>query len=257
MKQTLVNVQKAFPRATIIFTNYYQIVSARSSVFGVASGGQPAGSKDASSTRALGRLARKQQKIEQLGRSPGPPTGSNNKTVIGQWPENSTAFLNTSQACFQWAIAAAGRNSQEHGDPEHPCPPLSAPLPTPSPEAVKQGDRTYLATVENRPEFAYGAKRNHLWSLPVRILFWVIHGDDMYRERERWCNTHYRGDLKQREICKFSPTAHPNREGAKAYACSIVLDASLNCHPNRPGILDNAWAGVAGDRGSGIDAPKQ
>jgi hypothetical protein len=242
MQQALVQVQDTFPRATIILLNYYQIVSARSSIFKAVTGGQPSVVEAGSSERSLKKLAEKENEIQAMSQHTAVKTDKT--AAIQDWPGNSTAFLNTSQACFEWAIAAASPNSKEHWDPANPCPRPLETLPPPSPDAVRRGYRTYLAAVENRPEYAYGAKDKHLWSLPVRILFWVVHRDDMYRDRERICNTHYPGPdgTKVREICKFNPAAHPNRKGAKAYACSIILDPALPCAPNQAGILDRAWA---------------
>lgn len=242
MRETLVDVQNAFPRATIIVMNYYQIVSAKSSVLKAAPGGQSVGSAGGSSEKALEQLAKRELDFEQMRHATLQTEARDKRAVVQHWSENSIAFLRSSQSCFEWAIAAASNSSQEPGNPEDPCPPPSDPLPQPNPDIVRQGKRTYLATVENRPEYAYGGNRKHLWSLPVRFLFWVIHRDDMYGEREHVCNSHYRNSWLDRDICKVNPVAHPNREGARAFACSIVLDPTSRCEPQQPGILDKAWA---------------
>jgi len=241
MLETLTRVRAAFPLATLILLNYYQIVSQDSSVSRVKGAGTPPPGlpRDGSSQRSLQKLAREQQKLETM--KGNHPSVTQEATVIQSWPENSVAFLNTTQTCFRWAIAAASGSSTTAGPP---CSPDPSPLPEPSPEALRQGSRIFPATVLNRPAYAYGAKQTHVWSLPVHFLFWTLHADDLYRERRRLCRSHYEG-LDQAlalEICTVNPVAHPNREGSKAYACSIVFDPSLHCELNEPGILDRAWA---------------
>jgi hypothetical protein len=244
MAKTLFKVKAAFPKATIIVLNYYQIVSSDSSVFRALSEAPPPGMRDdGSQEQELRRMAKEQLKIEKmLGMKP--QAEKINRSEMRHWPDNSIAFLNTSQGCFEWAIASPSETLDPSSAPDPACPP-HGPLPAPSPDAVRRDERVYLATVPNRPDFAYGAPHKHIWSLPIQILFFfTIHADDMYRVRKRMCWSHYKGldQAAAREVCTINPIAHPNREGAKAYACSIVLGAHLKCDPNQPGILDLAWA---------------
>jgi hypothetical protein len=244
MRATIGKVKAAFPRATIIVINYYQIVSEESSIFRVANEPATHVSKVGSSEKELKRVIKEANKIQRLRTEPA-------DTRVGQedvrrWPDNSKAFLKNSQACFEWAIAARPsdvlRNAGTEDDPACPLPP--APAPSPTPDAIKSGSTVYLATVLNLPQFAYGAKEKHIWSLPVQFLFWTIHADDMYRARKGLCKTHYRGQgqAETREVCRINPIAHPNKLGADAYACSIVLSPDLKCDPNQRGLLDLLWA---------------
>jgi hypothetical protein len=247
MKETLIKVKTAFPKAVIILINYYQIVSYDSSIWRVASTTAPPADipRDGSSEKDLERLAKERLRIEKM-KGNQPTSQEIDKSAIQSWPENATTFLTTSEACFRWAIAAAPTDVPANAgtDAGPACSPPRNPLPTPSPDAVSRGSRVYLATLLNRPAYAYGGKMKHLWSLPIQILFWTIHADDMYRVRKGLCKSHYRGhdEAGAQEECRINPIAHPNEDGAKAYSCSIVLDPALKCDPNQPGILDQAWA---------------
>jgi hypothetical protein len=243
MKDTLQKVKTLFPQATVIVMNYFRIVSPESNIFRApinASGGAP--QKNGSSTKELERLAEEQLKIEKMKGAQGRSLAVE-KADVQRWPDNSTAFLENTERCFRWAIMAAPSDVLSNaGTAQDPaCPAPSSPLPTPSPFAVSNGLRVYLATVLDRPEFSYGGKKKNLWSLPIQFLFWTIHADDMYRTRKGICKTHY-GPGAERRVCEINPIAHPNEEGAKAYACSIVLNGKLKCDPNQAGILDLAWS---------------
>jgi hypothetical protein len=244
MRDALTKVRTSFPLATIIVVNYYQIVSPDSSVFRAVATGAPAGAPQnkGSSKKELERLANEQLKIEKM-KGIAPESQNTDTLVLQSWSENSTAFLQNSEGCFKWAITAAPSDTLTNaGTDEDPvCAAPISPIPTPSPDVIAKGSRVYLATVLNLPEFAYGAKDKRLWSLPIHFLFWTIHGDDMYRIRRKLCKSHYEPG-GTREVCEVNPIAHPNEDGAKAYACSIIFDSSLKCNPNQPGILDQAWA---------------
>jgi hypothetical protein len=81
--------------------------------------------------------------------------------------------------------------------------------------------RFFLAAVDNKPEFGYGAPKTHEWRLPVHFLFWTIHPDGMYEERARLCKKHYGNDPVAEEECRVNAMAHPNVPGAEAYADKI------------------------------------
>jgi len=227
MKVALNHVKKSFPHATIVVLNYWLVVSSKSS---------PVGVKNA---------VKQQMKLEKTegGRELTPESVESRKQ---KWWDNSERFLNTSQACFIWAIACANGSIQgalcelpeATDDPTHPqeCP--SAPA------APTGSARVFLATVpgDDRPEYAYGGKEKHIWSVPFHFLFWSRE-DEMYGPRVKLCKQFaLPGDTD----CKVNPTAHPNVKGASFYAFG-----SLNPPvPGGPkptsssimGILESAWS---------------
>jgi hypothetical protein len=88
---------------------------------------------------------------------------------------------------------------------------------------VTQEKRVFLATVPDKPEFAYGAgKDKRLWSVPLVPRRY----DQEYVPRHALCMSHY--PFGKRFICTVNPTAHPNVAGAKAFTDSIdkILDVA-------------------------------
>jgi len=219
MRTLLKNTQDDYPRATIIVSNYWLIISDKSSPAGVTMKKRIA--RSTSSDPALNKefddLISAQLKAEH-------ETGKNfveaelqsdPAAIFRKWSDNSRAFLDTSQDCLVWAVGLA--NAQTTPDL---CPHA---LPS-GPQLASQNWRVFLATVPDKPEFAYGAgKEKRLWSVPLVPRRY----DQEYVPRHALCMTHY--PLGKRFICRVNPTAHPNVAGAKAYTDSINT------------ILDVAW----------------
>lgn len=205
MKTALKHVMNDFPKATIVLLNYWLVVSQES---------KPV---EAENTTEID-LARACQL-----RDP-----EETRTKGQKWWSNSECFLGTSQKCFTWAIACANGTIQgpqcvlpdATNDPTDPqeCPP--GPFPPP------KSPRVFLAVVPDNPEYAYGASDTHLWRAPIHFLFWTWHKDEMYNTRAELCDLFA---LPSDSGCKVNVTAHPNPNGAKFYASSIM------------GILESAW----------------
>jgi hypothetical protein len=230
--QTLLQSTKSdFPKATIIVSNYWRIISDRSSPIGLAVAKSPGGATSAERVMRLDfrNLINTQYKAEQ-------GTGqrfleteelSDPKAIFQKWSVNSKAFLDTSQRCFEWAVSVVdGKAPMSNGYSatanDDPCS-TGAPV---KPQLVTSELRVFLATVPDDPHFAYGAgPRKRLWSVPIG----PFRHDQMFGRRSALCKTHYQKDWVGRLICRVNPTAHPNVPGAKAFHQSIV------------GILDVAW----------------
>jgi hypothetical protein len=232
MRKLLEAVKLAYPEAIIIVVNYYQVVTKDS----IARFEQPlhgagkTGAKSGTPRRAAETLQREQQKLHALfgDKQEALLTESaKSPDILHSWQANSIEFLNTSQGCFQWAVAAAdGQNVDDlnstSADPS--CPPGVNDMP-PNAQPATQTVRVFLAKVDNEPDFGYGALTTHEWLLPS-----PIHPDDMYRIRVPICKAHYRGNQGALESCKVNAIAHPNVKGAEAYHQSILS------------ILQKAWA---------------
>jgi hypothetical protein len=236
MRDAVTKVKSNFSSATVIVLDYYRVVSPASSpvrkVNGTGSNG--------SSPSELDRVLKEELKLEQSAAG-APATRSLGAPRPQAWPENSAAFFMTSENCFKWAIAGRVPLSNAGSDQDPVCP-VTTSMPVQTPDSVKNGDRVFLATVPDKDEYAYGAPKKHLWSLPIRYWFFGFHvarSDDMYKIRWPLCQNHYQDD-KDRLVCSVNPIAHPNVQGAKAYACSIIHDPKLPCE-NASGILDQAW----------------
>jgi len=148
-----------------------------------------------------------------------------------RWEKNSTAFLSAVTSCFDWTAAVQnGLRDPSTGQlvaaPSQPCEIAG----TTNPRLVSKvgaDSRVYVATVENKPEFAYGAPKSHLWLMPGLFL----HHDDMYEIRKGICYATFDKDPNKKSVCRAelrNPIAHPNVLGAIAYADKIVelLDAA-------------------------------
>jgi hypothetical protein len=233
MLDLLNNAKADFPKATIIVSNYWRIISDKSSPFGVAIARSEAQStpSDRAAKLEFLSLLEVQRKAERL-------TGQNfigtdvladPRVTFQKWSANSAVFLETSQTCFEWAISVvdgkASSSSSSHNDQHGTgkadrCPDANKV----DPQLVTQDLRVFLATVPDNPDFAYGAgRRKHLWSVPVG----PFRHDQMFGRRLVLCNTHYPIG-GERFICTVNATAHPNVPGAEAFIASIgtIIDAA-------------------------------
>ncbi len=217
MLTLLQNTRHDFPLATVIVANYWLIISDRSSPFGLTRSEKPA--QFTPDQRALYRdyanLIAAQVKAEAAtGQSfTGAQALSDPAAVLQKWSDNSRAFLDSTEACFRWAVAAADGMSAEL-DISVSCPGTASVDPQPVTAAV----RTFLAKVSDDPRYSYGAGREkRIWSVPSRF----FRPDQLYQQRGALCESHYR-NRANKFICHVNPTAHPNVRGAKAYTDSIT-----------------------------------
>ncbi|HEV2273732.1 MAG TPA: hypothetical protein VGR96_06170 [Acidobacteriaceae bacterium] len=238
MAATLDHVQNAFPHATVLLMGYWRVVSPDSRTWGVMMAGgasaadQP--SPTASQRRQMKKLFRTADRLETASQhpvltatsaQPGPPKQQSETVRWQHWYENSTAFLDTSRECMRWAVAKVNqqvKDSSTQGDTS--CSTVtSAPVSSP---------RVYFVPGFDKSEYSYGARDKHVWSLPVRFIFWVRHPDDMYRDRASLCKSHFRGKENRmtRFKCGINPLAHPNVEGARFYHDAMIS------------VLERAWA---------------
>jgi len=246
MASALSHVVQLFPKATILLMNYYRVVSSKSSPWNLANVAADSSRKDpeairkeiaasASKRDALGqkeldKLFRTTDKIEAKSNLSRPDLtpGSGAKPMTREdrfssrwqtWADNSAMFLERTQGCFTWAVANVNGQKVD---------PIGASLDTPCPtvtSAPPQNPRVVLVTVPDNPDYSYGAPQKHVWSVPVKFLWWIVRSDDMYRDRVKLCNSHFENGMK-RFSCSVNPTAHPNASGADAYRDSII--ESLN-----------------------------
>ncbi len=222
MAKVLQSALGHFPTATIIDVNYYRVVSTESRPL----------FKDGTAPDNAADLTREQQKLwSSTGKkapvAAPPPNLMAPKAqalAIQPWAWNSDAFLATTQDCFHNAV------EQLDGDSLTPCT-AQYPLPYhhPAPAVAKPASaayRVYLATVEDKPEYAYGVPNTtHLWKVPL-----PGDPDDFYNQRKSFCESVFGGNLVEIEKCLVNPTAHPNQKGAQAYSKSLV------------DIINTAWA---------------
>lgn len=224
MRSLLKNTQDDFPKATIVVSNYWLIISDKSSPVGVTieKGFVQATSPDPVLNKEYENLLTAQRKAEQeTGRNfVKSDLASDPAHLFRKWSDNSRAFLDASQDCFVWAIGTVTGKSPVL-EPDDPCPHQD---PAPAQLATKNL-RVFLATVSDDPKYSYGAgAEKRLWSVPIVEARY----DEEYKRRRAVCTKHY-GIGGDRFICKINPTAHPNVAGAKAFTDSV--DA----------ILDVAW----------------
>jgi hypothetical protein len=242
MRSVIDTVKLGFPKATIIVINYYQIVTENSIVAldqqlhaahkGSARSGTPEQAaeeldKEQKKLLALSALSGREPEAQFVQPVPPPPPAQPND-ILHSWQANSAEFLNTSQDCFQWAVAAEdGMNVDKLDDtqPTPSCPTAQNDMP-PSVQQATSAVRVFLAQVDNEPGFGYGVPNNtHEWVLPS-----PMHPDDMYQIRVPICEAHYSSDLGALEGCKVNAIAHPRVNGAETYHQSILS------------ILQKAWA---------------
>jgi hypothetical protein len=242
MAAALTHVVQLFPNATILLMNYYRVVSSKSSPWNLANvSADPsrkdpeairkeiaasASTRDALRQKDVDNLFRTADKIEarsNLSRSdPTPDSGAKTMTREDKfssrwqaWADNSTMFLERTQGCFTWAVATAnGQQVKPLGDAlDAACPTITSGPP--------RNPHVFLVTVPDNPDYSYGAPQKHVWSVPVKFLWWVMRSDDLYRERLKLCKSHF-DDGTKRFSCSVNPTAHPNASGADAYRDSII-----------------------------------
>jgi hypothetical protein len=228
MLSLLQSTKENFTSATVVVSNYWLIVSDKSSPIGIAI--QKGATPDATPIehemyrRMKGLLTKELEAEEATGEHlTGSEAIADPKSEFQKWGDNSRAFLDTSQRCFDWAIAFVdGKTNAANGSDD--CPSVANVRAQPETSDV----RIFLATVSDDPKFSYGAPKKRLWSVPLGS---HIRADQLYGQRSVLCRTHYPdNDLGDQLVCKVNPTAHPNVKGAEAYRESIMT------------ILRTAWA---------------
>jgi hypothetical protein len=200
MRKLIESVKLGFPRATIIVINYYQIVTGKSrlELEQPLPGSPHAVPKPGTPTDAANELEAEQKKLltlsghqnEALFVQPVHPAQPEN--ILHSWQANSVEFLDTSQDCFQWAVAAADGKKVDSLDDSQAAPscPIGPNEALPNLQQATQSVRVFLAKVDDEPEFGYGAPKTREWRLPSNR-----HPDDMYALRVPICEFHYKGDL--------------------------------------------------------------
>lgn len=230
MRDLLESVKTSFPKATIIALNYYRVVSPKSRLQLVLTPGQPPPAAP-TPDKDIDGLVKEQMKltpppqqdllrVQIAGNSQTPEEAHTH--AIQLWRTNSDVFLKTSQACLQWAVAWADGNEVQNSPADaanNRC--TSADIPA--------KPRVQFAIVPDQPEFAYGAKKTHIWKIPMHWWFISISLDHMYWTRNSICKQVYKRSKSAREGCRVDPTAHPNTSGALAYADSVT------------GLLGTSW----------------
>jgi hypothetical protein len=234
MLQLLNNTLHDFPIATVVVANYWRLVSDKYPPLGLelANGQAKSAPADLQRQAQLNQLLKAQRKAEALRGRLVTPSKSllDSGGIFQSWGANSTAFLDTSQACFSWAVATANGATTVPNDPNDtacpgPTPQVSEATP-PASDKVKRNVRVFLATVLDDPDFSYGAPQTHLWKVPLT----AADTDERYAARLKLCKSHYNCfDQADRFICSVNPTAHPNLIGAGAFTDSISV------------IFSNAW----------------
>ena len=222
---------KHFQLATVIVSNYWLIISEKSSPVGIALSKNPANFTP-SEGRTYGQvedLLKAELKAErEAGRQATDVNAlADPKATFQRWSDSSYAFLNTTEICFDWAVASVdGKTTKPNGT--EACPEVGHVDAQPATSAL----RAFLAKVSREPQYSYGAGREkRLWSVPG-----VGHKkDEVYKERGALCESHY-DNAADDFICHVNPTAHPNVPGAEAYSKSITK------------ILGIAWGRMQGRR---------
>jgi len=212
------NTQQDFLQATIIVSNYWRIVSDKSSPIGVAMAKNSSESTPADLLlqAQMNQLLQAELKAEKL-TDQTVTTGDaliDRGSIFLKWGDNSAAFLKASQGCFTWAVATAdGTTALPNNPAEDECPTVTFP----PVQRVTNNLRVFLATVPDDPNFSYGAPHKHIWIVPINA---VYRADERYKERLKLCRSHY-VDLGNLFICRINPTAHPNLIGANSFRDSI------------------------------------
>jgi len=228
LKKTLTH----FSNATIIDINYYRVVSEAS---------HPAPLME-TRTRAALDLTEEQQKLwtaskKPVPAAPAPPHGtapiSAQATAFYHWAYNSDAFLNTSQDCFNNAVGTVDGLPNPQGCSQHVPLPYRCPA-NPAVPQTTASSRIYLAVLEDKPEFSYGAAESRLWPVPIGSI--PNSHDDFYDQRLKLCKRVYPWWFQglQREKCMVDVTAHPNLQGAKDYehALTAIIQAAWDTIPS-------------------------
>lgn len=232
MRDVLSRIKSDFPNATIIVLNYYRIISDESKPLLQTTPGQrkPSLAAKGSSPKEVDKLIVEQMKIERLAGTEHLHVEQTQALTKKSWGDNSDAFLTSSRNCFDWAIAQVNRNSEDApgGDTVMGCPPATDHQ---QPRQATPNVRVYLATVPDDATYAYGAPNSHLWKLPIHFLWWTWGADEMYADRKKICERTYPEVPWAKETCEIDAIAHPNIEGAAAYAENITKVMSVAWSP--------------------------
>jgi hypothetical protein len=228
MLSALRQAEGYFPYATVIVSNYWLIVSNKSLPVGLALSKKRGDFTPAelAGYRDVENLIKTQLEAEQKLGAHLTDLGSltNPGGILQKWSDNSYAFLDTSERCFDWAVASVDGRTQAANDPKAAQCPAAEHV---KPQRVTDSVRAFLATVSRDPRYSYGTGReSRLWSVPE-----PADPDQLYSQRGALCSAHYGVTHPEQElICQENPTAHPNVSGADAFRDSIT------------GILAIAWA---------------
>ena len=231
MLDLLNQVKLSFPNATVVVVNYYQIVTGLSTLKLnqlLPGAPRPKPSPNGTPKSAALELQAEQEKLlalngQEKAKLFDEPIPQSADDVLYAWQNNSIQFLNTSENCFSWAVAAADGSAIDSIKGLSSCPTDPVDVP-PSLARATQAVHVYLARVPEDDAFGYGAPHTHEWRLPSKH-----HPDGMYATRVPLCDSHYHGDAGANETCKINAMAHPNVDGAEAYHQSIWT------------ILQTAW----------------
>jgi hypothetical protein len=229
MLTLLQHAKNDFPLATLIVSNYWLIISEKSSPVGIALNKSPAdfSPSDRATYDQVGDLLEAELRAEKEGGRQVTDVNAlrDPKATLRSWSDNSYAFLDTTETCFDWAVAVVdGKTPDSNGNDS--CPKESSV----AAQRVTQAVRAFLAKVPTDPEYSYGAgPKKRVWSVPG-----VGHRkDEVYDERSSLCKTHYDNAFDD-FICHVNPAAHPNVPGADAYTKSItdILGVGWQKQPN-------------------------
>jgi hypothetical protein len=215
----LQSTTKDFPVATVIVSNYWLIISKQSKPWGFALSTSlvkltPADRDTYGRGRDLLEIELKAER--ETGQQLTPVSALTNTAALFQkWSANSHAFLDTSETCFDWAVASVDGRPTKPNTGNDSCPGDAGHV---KPQEVTPTLRVFLAKVSEESKYSYGAgKEKRLWSVPG----YLGHPkDEVYSERGALCDSLV-PDRGQRYVCHVNPTAHPNVSGADAYRQSI------------------------------------
>jgi hypothetical protein len=221
--------KRDFPHATIVLTNYYQVVTKDSSLL--------EGFNQFEVGRVLSLIAKGVNGTLQAVRLP--PLFGHKK-----WEVNSEQFYRLSNRCFGWAMVEAnswpraGLTATE----KDPCPNVDlAYVKKMQNVRAQQAARVFLAVKPgDDPKLGFGVLRTtQLWGLPQEHSFLGMgkgHRDEVYEQRKQLCQQYYQKYFDRLE-CKISPLAHPRQIGAAAYAAAIAGGTGT-----KDSVIDIAWA---------------
>jgi hypothetical protein len=190
----LQKIRQYFPKAIVVVTGYYPLVSARSSIFGFS--GTRRLASHAMKVYAKNHIISAQQHKKRR------PRNEEHNIMA----DNSEVFYQDSKTSLESAVRRANAN----GDAVI----FFAHMPEPF---IVNGQPTM------DPLFAYGAPLRHEWMISFRFLhFWAFYKDEKYWFRQPLCDKYVPADdisdAIDRLVCQTNPAFHPNVEGAKIYA---------------------------------------
>src|SRR5438270_8042722 len=96
-------------------------------------------------------------------------------------------FLHRTRGCFDWAVAKANRQQVDDLSSRADAPCRDAP------DVLLQGSVRIIGVVKTGNEIhmdavAGNARDRRTW---VKLLWWILRSDDMYRDRVKLCNSHF------------------------------------------------------------------